>query len=127
MGGWILGAFILAFIPAMVAAKKGYSPVAWWFYGFFLFIIALPHALLIKPAGVRSCPYCAEDVKAAAIICPHCRKEIVESPISAEDAIKIAKERSEAAAAALADDRTLAIWGIFMFAVTIVVLAIATH
>ena len=25
---------------------------------------------------MKVCPYCAEDVKAAATVCPHCRKDI---------------------------------------------------
>lgn len=27
-------------------------------------------------AGIKQCPYCAEDVKAAATLCPHCKQPI---------------------------------------------------
>ena len=35
-------------IPASIAASKGRSFFAWWCYGALLFIVALPHSLLIK-------------------------------------------------------------------------------
>lgn len=43
-------AALIGIIPAFIAQKKGYSFGLWWFYGAALFIIALPHALIMKPA-----------------------------------------------------------------------------
>lgn len=42
-------AALIGLIPAFVAQKKGRSFGLWWFYGSALFIIALPHALIMKP------------------------------------------------------------------------------
>lgn len=72
----LLFAMLLGIIPAMIASKKGYSFLSWYLYGVLLFIIALAHALLVKDKDARTCPYCAETVKAAAKICKHCHKEI---------------------------------------------------
>ena len=38
----------LAFIPANIARKKGYSYGLWWFYGWMLFIVAIIHVSLIE-------------------------------------------------------------------------------
>lgn len=78
---------ILGIIPAMIASKKGRDAGAWWIYGTLLFIIALPHALLLEPSqefkdqraeasGMRKCPFCAEMVKAEARICRYCNREL---------------------------------------------------
>ena len=42
----------LAFIPASIAKKKGYSFGLWWFYGFMLFIVAIIHVNLIPVNAV---------------------------------------------------------------------------
>jgi len=39
---------IIAFIPAGIARSKGRSFGKWWVYGFFLFIFALVHSILLK-------------------------------------------------------------------------------
>lgn len=41
-------AMILGVIPAMIANGKGRSAFGWWVYGTLIFIIALPHSLLIS-------------------------------------------------------------------------------
>lgn len=49
--GWIIAIGIavgLAFIPATIARKKGYSYGGFWAFGFFLFIPALIVALVIQ-------------------------------------------------------------------------------
>lgn len=82
--GFLIIAALLGLIPAFIAQGKGHSFGAWWFYGAMLFIIALPHALLLKPDrqgldqaqvenGLKKCPQCAEFVKEEARICRFCQ------------------------------------------------------
>jgi uncharacterized protein YgiM (DUF1202 family) len=46
-------ASFLAIIPAKIAESKGRSFGKWWIYGFLLWMIALPHALLISKPKVN--------------------------------------------------------------------------
>ena len=45
--GLVVG-ILVALIPATIAKNKGYRAGLWWLYGFFLFWIALIHALCLK-------------------------------------------------------------------------------
>jgi hypothetical protein len=45
----LIFAILLGLIAAYLAKKKGRSFGLWWFYGALLFIVALPHALLMEP------------------------------------------------------------------------------
>jgi hypothetical protein len=76
-------AAIIGIIPAIIARNKGKNFLLWWFYGAMLFIVALPHALLIKPhsqkdtqkqmsAGMKKCFYCSELIKKEAKVCQYC-------------------------------------------------------
>lgn len=79
----VIIAILIGLIPAVIAKDKGKSFGLWWFYGAALFIVALPHALLMKPdsdaierrqlaQGMKKCPDCAELIKADARVCKHC-------------------------------------------------------
>lgn len=72
-------AVLLGLLPAVVAQKKGKSFVLWWIYGSLLFIVAMPHALIMgeSQSRFRRCPHCAESVRVEANVCPHCQRDIV--------------------------------------------------
>ena len=80
-------AVLIGLIPAAIARNKGRSFVGFWIYGALIFIVALPHALLMKPSqkgieeqaladGGRKCPHCAEIIKEEANVCRFCGREV---------------------------------------------------
>lgn len=46
---WLLTLALIALIPAVIAKNKGRSFIAWWIYGVLLWIVAIVHAILLKP------------------------------------------------------------------------------
>lgn len=82
-------AVFIGLIPAAIANSKGHGPfVLWWIYGAAIFIVAIIHAIVLRPKqkaidmaqaadGFRKCPACAEMVRAEASICKHCRSDLI--------------------------------------------------
>jgi hypothetical protein len=79
---------LLGLIPATVAKSKGRSFFVWWIYGTALFIVALPHALVMRKdlraiereklasGDSRRCQFCAEIVKREAVVCRYCGRDL---------------------------------------------------
>ncbi|HEV8448639.1 MAG TPA: HEAT repeat domain-containing protein [Gemmatimonadaceae bacterium] len=74
----------LGVIPAWIAERKGRSGFGWWVYGTTMFVIALPHALMLKDADdlaefideLRPCPSCAKTIRADATYCRFCKHAV---------------------------------------------------
>lgn len=80
-------AVIIGLIPAAIAQGKGRSFVTWWIYGAAIFIVALPHSLIIKEdatgvenrqlaSGMKKCRHCAEVIKSEARVCRYCSRDV---------------------------------------------------
>jgi hypothetical protein len=85
---FLLIVVLLGLIPAAIASSKGRNFIIWWIYGAALFIVALPHSLImhadrqvleqreLASGDTRKCPYCAELIKREAKVCRYCQREL---------------------------------------------------
>ncbi|MEQ9519144.1 MAG: hypothetical protein RLN89_06860 [Parvibaculum sp.] len=85
----LIFALILGLVPAAIAQSKGRSFFLWWIYGAAIWIVAFPHALIMKADqqgleaqglqnGQKKCPFCAELVRQEASVCKHCGRDLAD-------------------------------------------------
>ena len=102
-GAFIIGLTVaagLAFIPASIAKKKGYSFGLWWLYGWLLFIVAIIHVAIIpnknvaQPADVqRKMPSLSSAPNRSAADELKKYKELLESGAITEEEYAVIKEQ----------------------------------
>lgn len=74
---FVVIAILIGLIPAAIASSKGRNFFLWWLYGAAIFIVALPHSIVMGPGGSkRKCPHCAESINVEAKVCPHCQRDV---------------------------------------------------
>lgn len=62
---WIVGAFVLSGLVAMIAAHKGRSSLKWFVYALLIFPAALIHVLLIRTRAATAPHPSAAQAEAA--------------------------------------------------------------
>lgn len=84
---YLLFASVLGIIPAAIAQQKGRNFLIWWLYGTLIWIVALPHSILLRKDqglidaralrdGGKKCPQCAEVVRRDARVCRFCGSDL---------------------------------------------------
>ena len=90
---YLLVAVLLGLAPATIAHSKGGNFFLWWLYGAAIWIVAFPHALMMRAdsqalenkalaAGQKKCPDCAELIRQEAVVCRHCGLKLPQEVVS---------------------------------------------
>jgi hypothetical protein len=89
---WFVTSLVMAFVVATIAGRKGRSAFGWFVAAAIVWPIALIAILCVgKTAAVerrdalesgemRTCPHCAETIRAAAIVCRYCGNQVDRTP-----------------------------------------------
>ena len=91
---YLFVAVLLGLAPAAIAHSKGGNFFLWWLYGAAIWIVAFPHALMMRAddqalenkalaAGQKKCPDCAELIRQEAVVCRHCGLKLPQGVASA--------------------------------------------
>ncbi len=81
-------AVIIGLLPAFIAKSKGGNFFLWWLYGAAIFIVALPHSLIMKSSRPEAgpvmapasqlCRHCGKYYDGTPSFCPNCGKALSE-------------------------------------------------
>lgn len=69
---------LLAFVPAIIAKRKGRSFSLWYVYGLLLWLVAIIHSLCMKDKSGMQCPACKEWIAENATVCKYCHTVIAD-------------------------------------------------
>jgi hypothetical protein len=73
--------FMIGAATGFIAGGKGRSDIGWFVLGilfgpFSLIVVACLPAVKPEETDARPCPFCAEPIKMAAVVCKHCARDV---------------------------------------------------